>query len=66
MLILNTNIKKGITPDSSYLESFFEKLIGDSALNLKTIPENIMQKSPIPHKPKLRKKHTNDNNEIKL
>ncbi len=35
------NYPKGIAPDSSYLESFFEKLIIDRNKTLKKIPENI-------------------------
>ena len=37
------NIDKGIMPDNSYLESFFKKLIENPALEIKKMPENVMQ-----------------------
>lgn len=37
------NVLRGITPDESYLENFFNKLIVDSTLQLKQMPANIMQ-----------------------
>lgn len=49
------NMQKGITPDSSYLESFFKKLIENPALELKKMPKNIMDKShTFTQKPKTR------------
>ena len=37
------NTLKGISPDESYLDSFFNKLIVDSKSQLKEMPTNIMQ-----------------------
>lgn len=55
------NVLRGITPDESYLESFFNKLIVDSTLQLKQMPANIMQSEQCVAKKQELQKATNQN-----
>lgn len=64
------NVNKGIIPNNSYLESFFKKLIENPALELKKMPENIMQKEQSKNiekfKTKPSKSKSNENNGMEL